>query len=392
MTATKIEWSDEVWNPVTGCSRVSSGCDHCYAVRQSHRLEHMGQDEYAGLTVLNGKGDRHFNGEVRCHEDRLETPLRWRKPRRVFVNSMSDLFHPGVPFEFIDRVFAVMALTPHITYMILTKRPERMAEYLNDDDRPFVWEDVEFVHRAKYEAAGDDPPNATTAELERARLAGSGLRRITEAQAGTPLPNVWLGTSVEDQAAADERIPHLLRCPAAVRFLSMEPLLGPVDLGLQSAKCECCPRWPSRWVRLPREVRSDFPFSGTTASPGVYRATGNHHGALSVKATDGSMLGIRLREFECLPAVDWVIVGGESGPGARPCDVDWIRSIIRQCDDAGVPVFVKQLGAWPYDPGWYGDGTPEGSRMEPNDRKGGDPDEWPENLRRREFPNQEATA
>jgi protein gp37 len=131
MAATSsIEWTDTTWNPVSGCTRASAGCDNCYAVTMTHRLEAMGQAKYSGLTVLNAKGGRHFNGVVRTHDDSLAIPLKWRKPRRVFVNSMSDPFHKDVPFDFIDQVFAVMALTPQHTYQVLTKRPERMAEYL----------------------------------------------------------------------------------------------------------------------------------------------------------------------------------------------------------------------------------------------------------------------
>lgn len=128
-TGTGIQWTEATWNPVVGCTRVSAGCDHCYAVTMTHRLEKMRQQKYAGLTVLNNRDERHFNGTVRCVEEALEVPLKWRKPRRIFVNSMSDLFHRDVPFDFIDKVFAVMALAPQHTFQVLTKRPERMAEY-----------------------------------------------------------------------------------------------------------------------------------------------------------------------------------------------------------------------------------------------------------------------
>lgn len=257
-TTTHIEWTERTWNPVVGCTRVSAGCDHCYAVRMSHRLRRT--KEYAGLTVLNDRGDRHFNGTVRCLPERLSDPLHWRKPCRVFVNSMSDLFHEKVPFEFIDKVFAVMALCPQHTFQILTKRPERMADWCaipNDPARSgrFTW--MGNLVRGKH----------------------------------LPLPNVWLGTSVEDQATADERIPHLLRCPAAARFLSVEPLLEAVDLTLHLQR-PCDPE--------------------------------GHIGM----------------------GIDWVIVGGESGPGARPMHPDWVRSIRDQCQAASVPFFFKQWGAW----------------------------------------------
>lgn len=328
-----IEWTEETWNPVVGCTRVSRGCDHCYAVKHTRRLAGK-LPVYQGLV---NPGKKHFNGTVRTLPERLEQPLRWRKPRRVFVNSMSDLFHPDVSFEFIDRVWAVMALARDHTFQILTKRPGRMAEYSND-------------RRERFQLRGFGPGvHPVQREIEfwidrRPTYEDAGLWRW-------PLPNVWLGTSVEDQAAADERIPHLLRTPAAVRFLSCEPLLGHVDL----------------WRALP----SDLPYDGIT--------------------------------------VDWVIVGGESGPQSRPCDVEWIRGIVRDCQATGVPTFVKQLGANVHDRNDAGfGGDPDDSWDETNvrvewlpmsdqyqgapvrvhlhDRKGGDPEEWPEDLRTREFP------
>lgn len=265
-----IQWTEATWNPVAGCTRASAGCDHCYAVTMTHRLEAMGQSKYAGLTVLNGRGERHFNGQVRTDEAALEVPLRWKKPRRVFVNSMSDLFHRDVPFDFIDEVFAVMALCPQHTFQILTKRPERAEEY--------------FLH------SRDTLGNKTD---ERVSMEAEDIGGERHQPLRWPLPNVWLGTSCEDQAGADDRIPHLLRCPAAVRFLSLEPLLGPIDIG---------------------------------------------------KACDPSAFDL---EEMLGGGPDWVIVGGESGPRARPCNIEWIRDIVRQCKTASVPVFVKQLGASP---------------------------------------------
>lgn len=268
---TGIQWTDTVWNPVTGCTRVSAGCDHCYAFAL-HDKRYKANRDAARLALKTGdtpataramgvalplpaQYDVPFS-RVQLLPERLEEPLHWRKPRRVFVNSMGDLFHPDVPDDYIDRVFAIMALTPQHTYQILTKRPERMREYMSDDR----------AYRLRSMAA--------------------------EANADVfwPLPNVWLGTSVEDQAAADERIPHLLATPAAVRFLSCEPLLGPLQFD------ECC--WFDR-----------------------------EHGGIP----------------EC--GVDWVIVGGESGTHARPCNIEWIRDIVRQCRAASVPCFYKQGGS-----------------------------------------------
>lgn len=285
---TKIQWTDKVWNPVTGCTKVSAGCKNCYAERIAGRRLPAG-----------GFVDRAFT-DVRCHPERLDAPLRWRKPRRVFVNSMSDLFHEDVPAQFIGNVFNVCSRCPQHTFQVLTKRPERM-------------------------------------------------RRIIGAV--PPPPNVWLGVSVEDQATADERIPLLLQTPAAVRFVSYEPALGPVRL--------------------------------TSITDGTF-------GRDALRVDDNS-LGWPEKH------IDWVIVGGESGPGARPCDVAWVRSVVEQCRAAGVPCFVKQLGArpvglreecdrcnWQLRTGRHGLDCPGIPVL--RGRKGGDPAEWPEDLRVREFP------
>lgn len=372
---TSIEWTDETWNPVVGCSPVSEGCRNCYAAREAIRLAGHPNPRVSGPYVFTaekrGSGDYLrpvFTGIIKVVEERLTNPLRWKKPRRVFVNSMSDLFHPAVPFEVVDRVFAVMAITPRHVYQVLTKRPDRMAEYMNGLD-------PERVINAAGDLFGDEGRSWVSNWME-------GWSRPHEVPDdgnpcnGTvkrwPLPNVWLGTSVEDQAAADERIPHLIETPAAVRFLSCEPLLGPVDL--------------SSWVGNP-------PVCG----PGSERTW------LPDEA-----------------GVDWVIVGGESGPRARLCNIDWIRSIVAQCQSAGVPVFVKQLGRIPYEKrpakagpqgteealrnighphpqrswfreGWTLTSTPEETvwikSFRIRDRRGADPAEWPEDLRVREWPN-----
>lgn len=262
-----IEWTDETWNPTVGCSRVSPGCDSCYAIRVAARGM---SDAHRGLTK-----DGDWTGEVRCLPERLDTPLRWRRPRRVFVDSMSDLFHPSVPDEFIGSVWNTMALTPWHTYQVLTKRPRRMAELLS-----------------KWAADGW--------HWRRSDLVWCG-------PVPGPLPNVWLGTSVEDQHQADRRIPHLLAAPAAVRFLSCEPLLGPVSL--RWAKWH--DYWPDGW-RERGEVQ-------------------NH--------LDGAR------------RLDWVIVGGESGPRARPMHPAWARDLRDECVEAGVPFHFKQWGEYGCAPG-----------------------------------------
>ena len=255
---TKIEWTrnddgteGKVWNPLAGCSVVSPGCTNCYAMRMAGRLEKMLPDShYRGLTkVVNGNPV--WTGKIARAPDHIfYAPQKWKKPTRVFVNSMSDLFHGDVPDEWINDIFRIMAETPQHTYQILTKRAERMREYMT-------------------RRRGKNPPQ----------------------------PNVWLGASVEDQARADERIPLLLETPAAVRFISAEPLLGHLSITqwlhdvdcemVQDDVCTCCD---------PREVR-----------------------------------------------IDWVIAGGESGPGKRPVNIDWMRDIRDQCFAAGVPLFVKQI-------------------------------------------------
>lgn len=230
----KIEWTGKAWNVLSGCTPVSSGCLNCYAATLAGgRLRDKPRTRE--LTVLNN-GRHVFNGTVRLHEDLLDEPLRRRTPTTWFVGSQSDLFHESAPFEFIDRVFAVMALCPQHTFQVLTKRPERMAEYLNDDRTRHRISGVmvhEFIR-----------PNDPNRNFFKGRAMFGAMSRAEAMDhngplcggveiAMWPLPNVWLGTSVEDQAAHDERVPHLRRCPAAMRWLSVEPLLGRVKLDLE---------------------------------------------------------------------------------------------------------------------------------------------------------------
>ena len=251
---TKIEWADATWNPVRGCTKISPGCKHCYAEVFAERFRGVPGHPF----------EQGF--DLKLVPSKLEDPLKWKRPRRVFVNSMSDLFHEDIPEDYIWSVAHVMMEANRHTYQILTKRADRLCRMLNG--------------------------------------------RLREAAKAS---HIWWGVSVEDQARADERIPLLMASEAAVRWLSLEPLLGRIDL--------------SRWLG------------------------------------DG---------------IQWVVVGGESGRNARPCDHKWIRSIVRQCMNACVPRFVKQLGSQSY----YDDEIP----YPLDDPKGGDPVEWPEDLRVREFP------
>lgn len=277
-----IEWTNATWNPVRGCTKVSPGCKHCYAETFAER--------WRGT-----KGHPYEQGfDLRLVPNALTKPFGWRAPRKIFVNSMSDLFHEDVSDEYIAAVFGVMAATPRHTYQVLTKRAERMREW-------FDWA-----------ARGPDGRHGHQAQIRCSRAAvAAGLSPNDvgyDTVNGTsrwawPLPNVWLGVSVENQAYADERIPHLLATPAAVRFLSVEPLLGPVDLHA---------------IQIPGE-RNGLRFSALT----------RQHDA-------------RYGSSDSL--LHWVIVGGESGAGAREMRREWVAYLRNQCVESDVSFFFKQWG------------------------------------------------
>jgi protein gp37 len=291
---TAIEWTQQTWNPIVGCSIVSPGCTNCYAMSMAARLEAMCEkavspgplDHYLGTTRrVNGKPV--WTGKLALAGERILTePLRRRKPTTYFVNSMGDLLHEDCPDEWIDRVFAVMALSPQHTFQVLTKRSARMRAYASEVAA--TW--------AKPGHGGS----------ERIRFAMCKLKGVDTDDYNTglskwPLDNIWLGVSAERQQEADARIPDLLATPAAVRFVSAEPLLGPID------------------------------FNNLPSVSGF----GRYLDALSNAGAGDSDLP------HCL---NWVIVGGESGPHARPMHPDWARSIRDQCAAAGVPFFFKQWG------------------------------------------------
>lgn len=298
---TKIPWTEKTWNPVVGCSKIAVGCKNCYAERMAARLQQMAIAEYETrkdtdptiipqqikgkgryVDVIDQKG--RWNGHVSCCEERLSIPLHWRKPRKIFVCSMSDLFHPSVPFGFIEKVIAVIEQCPQHDFQILTKRPQIMLDYFNSLGKRF--------------------------ELSCCQ-------------------NLWLGTSISTQADADKNIPILLQIPAAVRFVSLEPMLEPIDL-------RCLIIGPRR--------RCVFDCLRASAA-----------------SEDGVMVDTKIKPL------DWAIIGCESGPGARLCSLEDIRDAVRQCKEANVPVFVKQV--------------PVNGKCNKN------LDEWPVDLRIQEYPN-----
>lgn len=475
MGKTSIEWTDTTWNPVRGCSRVSEGCRHCYAERIAGRFSGKGQrfegfakgkpNDYHGQS---GKGRTNWTwrwtGKVELIPSKLDEPLHWRKPRRIFVNSMSDLFHESLPDDAIDSVFDVVARAHRHTFQVLTKRPARMLDYLRPSSCA--------LPRIVSLVSGHEPSLAIVLQ--------TGLRLDDKpARPRWPLPNVWLGVSVEDQATADERIPLLLQTPAAVRWASYEPALGPVDFSrwlnvpTQVAQHCTCGRTldpeigqegieqsdaiararhlpglkglpataepagavvqPARPADLlgepyhygdvgvvdrdPRAIRSSRPASpmevalaikesghvcehgGVAGNPDRHRqdaptATAELHAGRDQAAPNVRSMaaGARAEFRECHPGevaasqsgvihtphctggpcLDWVVIGGESGPGARPFDLAWARSTVAQCRAAGVPVFYKQGGR---------------SQRCPHNSKGGHFECFPPDLRIREFPS-----
>lgn len=299
---TDIEWTHipgykgETWNPVRGCTKISPGCKHCYAETFAERWRGIPGHAY----------EQGF--DLREVPSKLDQPVRWTKPRSIFVNSMSDLLHEDVSNDYVSAVLGVIAATPQHIHMLLTKRAERL---------PKVFEYVQSECKGRFMHPALAHHAACIADSDH-------LFRAANACAGRsawPLPNLWVGVSVEDRKHGLPRIAHLRQVPAVVRFLSIEPLLedlGTIDL------------------------------------------TGIH----------------------------WVILGGESGPGARYFVLDWARSIIEQCRAAGVPVFMKQIGAVPFERGEFD----VHSRMLVKSRKGNNPAQWPEDLRVRQWPGEARAA
>lgn len=481
MGESRIEWTDRTWNPVTGCTKVSAGCKNCYAEAIANRF-------FRNYWTPDGKSSRQFT-DVWTHADRLSQPLKWRKPSRVFVNSMSDLFHEDVPFEFIDEVVKVMRETQRHTYQILTKRPRRMLEYFKDR------ENFNFFHPTGCGCLCHDGDGDANIE--------GGCKRCDDVHEW-PLKNVWAGVSVEDQKTADERIQLLLDTPAVIRFVSYEPALSYVDFskwmynpvheeqaergfrlsggaerglrdsprrdnletpeeglgqvaaeGSQSAMQASSSGTRLRGVfssedharrdqglrsssstgiqtsegsdtggpddqsrRRKKETKSPGqPHSGDTFRTSSSRDSSARQESESTESIwrrqrDGqthSLPGVGNQEtqrnrgetesnsgglWDYLPSsvenserrslgLHLVIVGGESGPKARPFNIQWARDVIAQCRAAKVACFVKQMGS---NLGNLGPRFDYSGRVHFKDSKGGDMSEWPEDLRVREFP------
>lgn len=408
MQDTSIEWAERSWNPVRGCSRVSEGCRHCYAETLAARFSDPGMwgETFAKRTPDGGR----WTGKVELLPGKLAEPLRLKAPSWIFANSTSDLFHERLPYEHVAAVWGVMAATPRHTYMVLTKRPERAREFLTS------W----LPHHAARLSC--KPQDLLGGEMVTSMKDGGHTRadlvkwHYLAIGAAWPLSNVILGTSCEDQATADARIPHLLHCPAACHMVSAEPLLGPIDF------------------HFPAALNPTKPAGFDDLSP--------------ARQEEVIAVAARAAYIARTETPGWVIVGGESGHGARPFDIAWARSIRDQCREAEVPCFVKQLGARPLDasafrwyhhsiegeeerlclPGnplaaasvfgngtWFARGSEWGNGrsgveadksaakraalavvmlegrfpLRLKDRKGGDPSEWSEDLRVRQMPSLE---
>lgn len=285
MSKSKIEWTDRTWSPVTGCTKISPGCANCYAERIAKRLAgRCGYSENNPFTVT-------------LHQERLGEPLRWTKAWKVFVCSMSDLFHPGVRSDFIEVIFGIMSLLGQHTFLVLTKRPEQMAGFFRNRTLSECQAQIPFFF--------DEDARLDSRIRDYKAINGDGKNRW-------PLPNVWLGVTAENQEEADKRIPILLQIPAAVRFVSVEPMLSTIyikRLGvIECTKCRDGERWTNN------------------VKPSVCYKCGH---------------------LQCINSkVDWVICGGESGPGARPMHPDWARSLRDQCVAAGTKFFFKQWGEY----------------------------------------------
>ena len=343
--STKISWTDETWNPIIGCSKISEGCANCYAEKMAARLANMDKPGYCdGIVELNEERDLFipkWTGVTILRLGTLEQPLHWKKPRNIFICSMGDLFHENISLENILNVLAIILLCPQHKFLILTKRPQIMAEvmkniindsnknrYLNEEE--FIMSHLRIDVEQKYLRAANNYWKFKYNQIGRG---------ICDSPVPYPYPNLYLGVSVENQKAADERIPILLQIPAAKRFISIEPCLG--DINLEQVVQRCAGEKGCEYVGVAKIFNNPRKIGGICCPN-----CGKNH------------------TFVCdlmLGKISQIIIGCESGQKRRPCKIEWVRSIVQQCQAAGVKVFVKQLDI--------------------NGRVSHDMNEWPEDLR-----------
>ncbi len=376
MTPTTIEWSDWVWNFLRGCRRVSPGCVNCYAEGVARRFSGPGL-AYEGLVqIRDGKPIARWNGKLRILEDKLDAPLRKRKGLRIFVNSMSDLFYEEVPFEVIAAAFGIMAASQRHIYQILTKRPKRMLEF-------FAW-----LERQTDRGPHHEPLHPIGVCLHYAQQYSEHEALLDTApilRRAWPLTNVHVGVSIEDQQRLEERLHLLMQVPSWVRWVSFEPALGWVDFkGLHGS--------PPTWPALPPSIFSAScrPNQETLNAVAHHRRMANLARLRHVQST----VAQPSRWSTGTGYLDWLVVGGESGPKARPFNVRMIPRLIEQFSAAGVPLFVKQLGSRPIERYGYletpcsGNGCGDGDwcsahsarPLKLKHKKGADPAEWPEGM------------
>jgi protein gp37 len=279
--ATKIEWCDETWNPIVGCEKISEGCQNCYAEKMAVRLAAMGTEatDHYLEAVANGR----WSGKTAANINQAQL-WKWKRRRLIFVCSMGDLFHQSVPDEMLDKVFGIMALNPKHWFLVLTKRAERMRDY--------------------FLGLQNDPAQALRFGYQNDVLRSWTMPMAARLRRGNPIPNIWLGVTAENQRRADERVPLLLETPAAGRFVSVEPMLGQVDLDAVEDD--------------PRNRVIHSLLGGFVDNYGIHQ--------------------------NAIPKIDWVICGGESGPGARELAPPWVRELRNQCQAAETPFFFKQWG------------------------------------------------
>lgn len=401
-----IAWCDETWNPIRGCSRVSPGCENCYAETVAARfcdpgMPYHGLATRKRLVVVDGvevvRHGARWTGKVRVISEHLADPLRWKRPRLVFTNSMSDMFHESLGDNDIAAMFGIMAACPDHIFQILTKRSARMRKWFE------TWESGGVASSPVRAALAAQAWLKDYAPKLAARVNGCIAGEI----APWPLPNVHLGVSAENQAMADTRVPDLMRCSAAVRWVSYEPGLGPVDF--------------KPWLLGSKTIHLGLDIEGALRNKSFDGFTKDGKSLSRREAEDGLFemhgRGIKMMPMgDCdsfsdqtgcpghpKPRIDWIVIGGESGDQARPFDIQWARDVISQCRASGVAAFMKQAGAearWngmtngPIGEQAWPQGTSIADNMDGSFRvhlkhdKGGDMAELPPDLRVRMTPGE----